>query len=430
MQMRPQQYYPTYRFKDRDIVLLEFEDAQRIASSQTILYSQLTSVLFGFVTALIAFLGLKEDAVIEVDSLQFQNLLVYMSLIYFFTSYFVLNYFVDLQKTIAINARKVVTLRTMLGLDYGSLQMTLPSSRIEGAVNPFALPVFPGWLGTASFPLWIIILSSNAFWFYAITTSSLFEHPVFRWWHISVLFTLSYALLYRRRLFDEHETFLFSFVKFLSRLLRVSLTGNSEYTLFRSKLAMYEVQRLGINTKSLETILVAVEDNEFWIHNGVSVKALGRAFLANFRLFREKYKLLRSGGSTITMQLSRSLIIHDYHKTVRRKILEVFLAIWMESKFTKQEILQMYLASVRFDVNAIGLTDATKHFFGVTKREFTDEEAFFMVERLSNLKSVYRPNRVKALTRRIRVKNEIDIDERALSTIYSKMIDYGKLTAE
>ena len=308
-----------------------------------------------------------------------------MAVVYFFLCYFILNYFVDLQKTITVNARKVVTLRTMLGLDYGNLQMTLPSSRVEGAVNPFALAVFPGWFGTPSFPLWIIIVSSNLLWYYAASTPPLFVHPIFRWWHIGILFSVSYALLYRRRLFDEHESFLLITVKVISRLLHVSLAKNIEYTLFRSKLATYEIQRLKIDTSNVERIVIAVEDNGFWIHRGVSIKALGRALLSNFAVFRNRYGLLRSGGSTITMQLSRSLIISDYQKTVRRKILEILLAFWIEDKFTKEEIIQMYLASVRFDVNAIGLTDAIKHFFCKIKQEFSNEEAFFLVERLSNL---------------------------------------------
>lgn len=428
MDLRPQQYYPTYSFKERDIVLLEFQDAQRIASSQTTLYSQLTSILFGFVTALLAFFGLKDDAPMGNSNPQLNDFSLLLSVIYFFLCYFVLNYFVDLQKTITVNARKVVTLRTMLGLDYGNLQMTLPSSRIEGAVNPFALAVFPGWFGTPSFPLWIIIISSNFLWYYAVSTSLLFAHPVFQWWHISILVSVSYMLLYRRRLFDEHESFLFIAVKALSRLLRVSLTKNSEYTLFRSKLAVYEIQRLKIDTSNVEKVLIAVEDNSFWRHRGVSIRALGRAFLSSFAVFRRRYGLLKSGGSTITMQLSRSLIINDYHKTIRRKILEILLAFWMESKFTKKEILQMYLASVRFEVNAIGLTDSTKHFFDAIKRDFSNEEAFFLVERLSNIKSLYRPHRVQELSNRLRSHHGVEIRDNVLEQIYNRMVVSGKLT--
>ena len=83
------------------------------------------------------------------------------------------------------------------------------------------------------------------------------------------------------------------------------------------------------------------------------------------------------------MQLTRSLFIPSNQNKYLRKISELLLSIWLNNQFSKDEILKMYISSVRFERGILGLANALKYFFGEIKnRQITNEEAFFLVERL------------------------------------------------
>lgn len=134
-----QQYYPTYKYQDRDVVLKEFEEAQRIASTQSRLYDQLANIFLAFITISIASLFKSSDIANLTASKE--NLFIFYIFI-ISIALVILTHFIELHKTIVINSRKVITLRRILGIDYGSLQLTLPNWRIEGASNPFVIKVF------------------------------------------------------------------------------------------------------------------------------------------------------------------------------------------------------------------------------------------------------------------------------------------------
>ncbi|MBI4473601.1 MAG: transglycosylase domain-containing protein [Acidobacteria bacterium] len=97
---------------------------------------------------------------------------------------------------------------------------------------------------------------------------------------------------------------------------------------------------------------------------------------------RRKY-----GGSTITQQLVRTLFIADPTKLVRRKLVEITLALWFHRVCTKPLQLELYLASVRFDAGIAGLPAAIRYFFGSLKKSLSSAEAFFLIERISNIHS-------------------------------------------
>ena len=121
---KSEQYYPTYKAADRDILLIEFEEAQKIANSQTKAYGQVANLLVAAVIAIIPFfLGQDEEKTNQILKNIQSNPLLFCLIVFLFGA-FLLRYFVDLQKQITINARKVATLRTMLGLDYGAIHLT------------------------------------------------------------------------------------------------------------------------------------------------------------------------------------------------------------------------------------------------------------------------------------------------------------------
>ena len=114
---------------------------------------------------------------------------------------------------------------------------------------------------------------------------------------------------------------------------------------------------------------IAVEDRRFRYHFGVDPFALVRAAIADFRA-----GAFVQGGSTLTQQLAKNLFLKP-HRTLKRKIDEAVLALYLESKFSKDEILTLYLNRVYFGAGVYGIEAATERFFGKRARDLTLTEA-------------------------------------------------------
>lgn len=116
---------------------------------------------------------------------------------------------------------------------------------------------------------------------------------------------------------------------------------------------------------NLPRAVVAVEDRRFYKHPGVDVFGLARAMLANIRAGR-----IVQGGSTISQQLAKNLFLTP-ERTIRRKVREVMLAFWLERKFTKDQILTLYLNRVYFGSGTYGVDAAARRYFGKSAKEVT-----------------------------------------------------------
>ncbi len=118
----------------------------------------------------------------------------------------------------------------------------------------------------------------------------------------------------------------------------------------------------------LKEALIATEDRNFYRHSGVDVKGILRAIVKDImaRDFVE-------GASTITQQLSKTLFLTP-RKTLDRKIKEAILAFQLERRYTKDEILTLYLNQVYFGSGAYGAESAAKIFFGKSVAELTLSE--------------------------------------------------------
>lgn len=203
-----------------------------------------------------------------------------------------------------------------------------------------------------------------------------------------------------------------SFVKTLAKILRIKLIDQFEYVLYRAKLSVYEKNRLKYNTKIVEKLLVEIEDARFFKHNGIDYKSLGRSILSLSSKYRRKKGLLKNGGSTITMQLCRTLFIPSNQTVIFRKIIEMLLSKWIEQQFSKSEIIDFYLTSVRFERKVNGIISATNYFFPTKgDKNYSYEEAFFLIERLSNISSTYRTERIESLLARINSTTQINKDK-------------------
>jgi len=102
---------------------------------------------------------------------------------------------------------------------------------------------------------------------------------------------------------------------------------------------------------------IAAEDAEFYAHPGFSIKGIARAVVKN------AIRGQLSGGSTITQQLVKNALLSP-EKTIIRKLREIVLAIMVESAFTKDQILEMYLNEVSYGGTAYGIQEAAHVYFG------------------------------------------------------------------
>ncbi len=119
----------------------------------------------------------------------------------------------------------------------------------------------------------------------------------------------------------------------------------------------------------LPKAFVAIEDRRFYSHWGVDPVGVFRAMFRNV-LGRGGIQ----GGSTLTQQLAKNLFLTQ-ERTVSRKIQEAILALWLEHRYSKDQILELYLNRVYFGSGAYGVDAAAEKYFGHTARQVTLPEA-------------------------------------------------------
>src|SRR6056297_1727477 len=108
----------------------------------------------------------------------------------------------------------------------------------------------------------------------------------------------------------------------------------------------------------LKQALIATEDRQFYEHSGVDLKGILRAIARDVMA-----GAFVEGASTLTQQLAKTLFLTP-EKTLERKLKEAFLAFQLERRYTKEEILELYLNQVYFGSGAYGVQAAAEKFFG------------------------------------------------------------------
>lgn len=419
------QYFPTYSFKERDIALEEYKGALQSLEAEERIFLNASNITLLAGTAIGSLIVGTSEKVskILVHLLPENYIYMFFILIILTFSIVTLKYFADRQKSIIFSARKVIILRRMLGLSYGSLQLILPNWRVEGADQPLSVKLFPGWFTYIVYPFYFLSLISTTtilFLLLLFSKDFIFLSIPLCLAAIILLWILFLAYIYRKSLLDTHERFLLLFIKDLSKTIYLKLVDNFEYIIYRAKLATYETNRQKIELKNLKEILIFIEDKSFYKHYGVSLKGLGRAISPK----------IKSGGSTITQQVVRTLFIHELHKIIRRKIVEILLALWFEQVITKNEILEIYLASVRFEKGIFGILEAMEYFFGDQIKHPTKTQAFFLIERVSNIRSGLLFNKIIDTVKAAKQKELlINSDINELFHIYENAINERKIIA-
>ena len=137
-------------------------------------------------------------------------------------------------------------------------------------------------------------------------------------------------------------------------------------------------------SKHLINATIATEDKKFYDHYGIDFKGIARAIWKDI-IAGEKVQ----GASTITQQLIKNSILTS-ERTFTRKIKEIILAIETEQKFSKDEILEMYLNQIPYGSNAYGIEAAAQTFFGKSAKDLDIQESA-MLAALPKATTYYSP---------------------------------------
>ena len=114
---------------------------------------------------------------------------------------------------------------------------------------------------------------------------------------------------------------------------------------------------------------LSIEDRRFYRHWGVDLRGVARAWVTNLRAGH-----VVQGGSTITQQLAKTSFLKP-DRSLKRKLQEVFVALWLELRLTKNEILARYLSSIYFGQGVYGLGAASRHYFDRPPEQLTAGQA-------------------------------------------------------
>jgi len=153
----------------------------------------------------------------------------------------------------------------------------------------------------------------------------------------------------------------------------------------------------------LKQAVIATEDHQFYEHTGIDLKGILRAIIKDIRAGE-----FVEGASTITQQLAKTLFLTP-RKSIMRKLKEAFLSFQIERRYTKDEILELYLNQVYFGSGAYGVESAARTFFGKPANELNLAECA-LIAGLPKSPSRYSPlvDKSLALKRRAVVLKQMD----------------------
>ena len=135
----------------------------------------------------------------------------------------------------------------------------------------------------------------------------------------------------------------------------------------------------------LKSAFVAIEDERFYTHNGIDLKRIFGAFFNNLRTDSTQ------GGSTITTQLIKLRLLSS-EQTYKRKIQEAYLAMELEKKYSKDEILVSYMNTINLGSGNYGVKAAARDYFGKELNELTIRESA-MLASIANSSTLFNPRR-------------------------------------
>ncbi len=171
--------------------------------------------------------------------------------------------------------------------------------------------------------------------------------------------------------------------------------------------------------KHLPQAVLAVEDRRFYHHFGLDPIGLARAFVTNVRAGS-----IVQGGSTITQQAAKNLFLTQ-ERTIKRKVQELILALWLERKFSKDQILAIYLNRAYFGAGTYGVDAAARKYFGRPATQVSVYQAAMLAGLLkapSRLNPIANPESAQGRTRDVlQIMVDADyLDEARARTAWSE----------
>lgn len=171
----------------------------------------------------------------------------------------------------------------------------------------------------------------------------------------------------------------------------------------------------------LQNAFIAVEDARFYEHNGVDVKRIVGALVANFTSGSTQ------GGSTITQQLIKQTVLSS-EQSYKRKLQEAYLAMELETRYTKKQILESYLNTIFLGGSYYGVRVAAYGYFGKELDQLTLRECA-MLAGLTRSPNYYNP-RSNFYTRNTEGSNTPDITNNRTDYVLRQMRENGLITAQ
>jgi penicillin-binding protein 1A len=169
--------------------------------------------------------------------------------------------------------------------------------------------------------------------------------------------------------------------------------------------------RLGEVSPILRDAVIATEDRRFYSHFGLDLRGTIRALVSNLRAGD-----VVAGGSTLTQQLAKNLFLTP-ERALRRKMQELILALWLEARLSKDEILELYLNRVYLGAGAYGVEAAAQRYFGKPAAAVDLAEAA-LIAGLLQAPSRFAPT------------NDLDRANRRAATVLRLMVETGRITGE
>lgn len=175
----------------------------------------------------------------------------------------------------------------------------------------------------------------------------------------------------------------------------------------------------------VKNAFIAIEDKRFYSHKGIDFKGIMRATFNNV-----KSVSLKEGASTITQQLIKNTQLTN-EKTLKRKVAEIKMAIMLEKKYSKNDILNMYLNTIYFGGNCYGITSASEYYFNKSPKNLTISEGATLAA-IIKAPSSYSPfnDYQKCLKRRNTVLHEMFSQGYLNTEEYTKSINESLVTSE
>lgn len=227
--------------------------------------------------------------------------------------------------------------------------------------------------------------------------------PIFAFLIITPLLTYAYYfndIADQERLMNRNNT----------GIVLMDKSGESIYSTGRA--AHREIVPIDDISANVKNALIAAEDKDFYEHSGFSITGILRSFYNNILS-----RAVTGGGSTITQQLAKNTLLSE-EQTFLRKYQELAISIAIEQRYSKDEILDMYLNSIFFGGTTFGIEEAAQNYFNKSPKDLTLAESAMLIGILP-APNVYSPT----------IGNPKYAKERQ-TTVLSRMVTNGFITEQ